>query len=151
MIKMKELRIKEIEKKLDDIMESISVVEENLSDNVEDFFGLGLVREGIYKKIEFAIESIIDICNIINSDLRLGVPEIEEDIIDNIEKRNVFGKKAIELIKEMKKFRNILVHKYGKIDDKIAFMNIRDGLKDFELIIKEIEGFLEKHKKKGEK
>jgi len=45
----------------------------------------------------------------------------------------------------MKGFRNILIHKYGEIDDEKAYENIKEGLKDFEKIIKEIEGFLEKN------
>jgi len=48
----------------------------------------------------------------------------------------------------MKKFRNILVHKYGEIDDKKAYDEINKGLKDFEKIIKEIEKFLGEHLKK---
>ena len=46
----------------------------------------------------------------------------------------------------MKRFRNILVHKYGEIDDKQAFESIHEGLRDFELFINEIEKFLKKNK-----
>ena len=46
----------------------------------------------------------------------------------------------------MKRFRNILVHKYGKINDSIAFETISDGLKDFEMIINEIEKVIKKYK-----
>ncbi len=147
MIKKRGFRIEEIESKLNDVIESIAVVEENLPEGLGEFLNLGLIKEGIYKKVEFAIESVIDIFNIINSDLRLGVPEMEEDIINNLRKNNILDNKILSLIAEMKKFRNILVHKYGKIDDKKAFEDIKDGLKDFEQIIKEIENFLEKHKK----
>jgi len=45
----------------------------------------------------------------------------------------------------MKKFRNVLVHKYGDIDDKKAYEDIKEGLKDFEHIINEIEKFLKKY------
>lgn len=146
MIKKKELRKKEIEDKLTDVIDSVMIVGENLPKDSEDFLHSGLIKEGIYKKIEFAIESIIDICNIINSDLRLGTPETEDSIIENLSNNKIFDKKIMDLIREMKRFRNILVHKYGKIDDKKAFENIKEGLKDFELIVKEIEGFLAKQK-----
>ena len=46
----------------------------------------------------------------------------------------------------MKGFRNILVHRYGEIDDDIAYEEIKNGLKDFEEFEKEIESFLEKLK-----
>jgi|SRR3989344_3904577 len=149
MIIKNQLRKELIKSKISEIIESISSVEENLPENEEEFSNFGLMKKGIYKEIEFAIENVIDICNMINSDLRLGVPEVEEDIIHNLEVAKVFDKKIIELIKDLKKFRNILVHKYGKIDDKKAFEDISEGLNDFELIIKEIEGFLIKCEKNG--
>src|SRR3989344_490763 len=113
MIRKRELRVKEIEENLVKIVEAIEIVENNLSEDFDSFFNSGLIKEGIYKKIEFAIESIIDICNIINADLRLGMPSFEDNIIDNIDKNKVFDRKIIDLIREVKRFRNILVHKYG--------------------------------------
>src|SRR3989344_4477953 len=148
MIKKRALRFEHIEKKISDVMDSLDIIEENLPNNSEDFVSSGLIKEGMYKKIEFAIESIIDICNMINSDMRYGIPETEDSIIDNMKIHGVLSGKTIDLIKEMKKFRNILVHKYGNIDDKKAFTNIKSGLKDFEIIITEIENFLEKQKEK---
>ena len=76
----------------------------------------------------------------------MGVPEIEENIIDNLENQNIFDGKTINLIREMKGFRNILVHKYGEIDDKKAFESIEDGLDDIKTIIKEFEELLAKRK-----
>ena len=75
----------------------------------------------------------------------MGVPEEEDDIINNLEKKNIFDKKIISLIKEMKGFRNILIHKYGDVNDEQAFETIKEGLKDFELIISKIEEFLKKN------
>jgi len=43
----------------------------------------------------------------------------------------------------MKGFRNILVHRYGKIDDKLAFRILKENLGDFYEFMKEIEEFLE--------
>ncbi len=48
----------------------------------------------------------------------------------------------IELINEMKKFRNIFIHRYGEIDDELAYETIKEGLKDFEMIVKEVEEFI---------
>ena len=138
------IRIEIIEDKIKDIIESINLVEDSLPDNFEDFLSSRIIRDGIYKNIEFSIESVIDICNIINSDLDLGTPETEDSIIDNLDKNRVFNKRVVDLIREMKSFRNILVHKYGEINDKQAFETIGEGLKDFELIIKEIKEFLKK-------
>ncbi len=148
MIKKRELRKDLIKDKIKDVLDSIHLVEGNLPADFNSFENLGLIKEGIYKKIEFAIESVIDICYIINADLRLGTPEEEDDIFDNLKVNKIFSERVINLVREMKSFRNILVHKYGKINDKKAFETIKEGLKDFELIVKEIEGFLNSLKKK---
>ena len=73
MTKKRALRIELIRSKMADIDESVSLVEANLPPSFEDFSELGLVKDGIYKRMEFSIESIIDILSIINSDLRLSI------------------------------------------------------------------------------
>lgn len=134
-----------IESKLTKIIDSLNVIIENMPDEYDDFSRLGLVKEGLYKKVEFAIETILDICAIINSDLGLGVPGIEDDILDNLEKKRIFKKEVVVKIREMKGFRNLLVHKYGDIDDKRAFESIKEGLEDFSTIVNEIENVLKKY------
>mgnify|MGYP001576678554 CR=1 FL=1 len=151
MIKKRELRIKEIESKLGEIIDNLFIVENNLPQSFADFSKIGLIKDGIYKKIEHALENLIDICSIINSDLRLGSPETEDSIFEHLEDKDIFSKRAIELIRNMKKFRNVLVHKYGDIDDKKAYEDIKEGLPDLDIVIKEIEKFLEKHKDKKKK
>ncbi len=145
MIIEKKLRKSEIKSKEDKIIDSIEFVEKNIPQDFEDFDNSRLLKSAVYKEIEFSIENLIDICNIINSDLRLGVPEEEDDIINNLEKNKIFDNKTINLIKEMKGFRNILIHKYGDVNDEQAFETIKEGLKDFELIISKIEEFLKKN------
>jgi uncharacterized protein YutE (UPF0331/DUF86 family) len=126
--------------------ECVNIVKQNLPKNLEDFLKLGLIKDGIYKKIEFAIENVIDICNIINSDLKLGIPREEIEIIENLRKNRIISKNLAEKIKSMRGFRNFLVHRYGAIDDRIAFKDIKKGLKDFEIFKKKIEKFISKVK-----
>ena len=145
MIKKRDLRKDEIKSKIDRILDSVSFIEESLPEDIKNFEDSRTLRNSIYKEIEFAIENVIDICNIINSDLRLGTPETEDSIIEHLNQNKIFDKKIIEIINEMKGFRNILVHKYGEVNDEQAFENIKEGLKDFELIVKEIEEFLKKN------
>ncbi len=47
-------------------------------------------------------------------------------------------------IKEMKGFRNILAHKYGKINDKIVYLFLTENLSDFDKVIVQIEKQLRK-------
>lgn len=145
MIQKNKVRKDEIEKHISDIIDAIEIVEDNFPENFKDFSVLGLKKDGIYKKVEFAIENVIDICNIINSDLRLGIPDIEEGIFLNLENKKIFDKKIINIIRNMKRFRNVLVHRYGNIDDKLAYEEIKKGFEDFEIVINEFEMFLKKY------
>lgn len=141
----KVIRKRDIESKLTEIIENLKIISENLPKSFEEFAASGLIKDGIYKRVEFAIEEVLDICNIINADLRLGMPEEDEDILINLEKNKILNKEIIENIRNIKGFRNILVHKYGSIDDIEAYESIREGLDDFEKIIRSIEKFIDKY------
>jgi len=54
--------------------ESVALVREHLPLSVDEFVEMGLVKDGIYKRLEYAIENVFDICAILNADLSLGVP-----------------------------------------------------------------------------
>lgn len=47
-----------------------------------------------------------------------------------------------EKLKLMKGFRNIIVHKYGRIDDRLAFDILKSNIGDFHEFIKYINEFL---------
>ena len=145
----KNLRKDRIEKKLTEVVDAIDFISENLPEEFEDFNSSRVLKNALYKEIEFVIQNIVDICFIINSDLRLGIPEVEDDVFKHLSQKDIFSKKAIGIIEEMKGFRNILVHKYGEIDDKKAFDNIKEGIEDFEEIIREVEEFLKNNNKKA--
>jgi uncharacterized protein YutE (UPF0331/DUF86 family) len=128
-----------IKTKLREMEESLRLVEENLPEDAETFVGLGLLKDGIYKRVEFCIQSALDVCSVMNSDLRLGVPSSEDDIVENLVKGEIISTGLGERLKRMKGFRNVLVHRYGKIDDRIAFECIVEGLGDFRSFSREIE------------
>ena len=132
-----------IRTKLKEIEESICLVEAHLPATFAEFSRLGLVKDGMYKQLEFALENVFDICAIINADLELGIPGTDEDSIEHLVKGDIVSEELRAKLKSMKGFRNILVHRYGKIDDKLAFSLLKDELRDFYLFIRRIEEFLE--------
>jgi len=133
-----------IRTKIKEIEESLKLVEDNLPESFEKFSNLGLVKDGMYKRLEFCIENVFNICAIVNTDLELGIPESDENIVENLTKNKVISKDLGENLKSMKGFRNILVHRYGKINDEMAYNIMIDHLQDFSDFIKEILHFIEK-------
>jgi len=83
---------------------------------------------------------MIDACAIQNADHALGIPSDTDDIIENLRKAELIKDETAEKIKEIKAFRNVLVHKYGKIDDKRAYRDVKKGMKDIRGIVKEMRG-----------
>ena len=102
-------------------------------------------KNALYKEAEFAIQLVIDICAVINSDISKEMPSDEDSIINSLKKSKVLSDKIASVLHEMIGFRNILVHKYGDIDDRIAYESIKNGLKDFDIFILEVEGFLKRN------
>ena len=75
------MRVNIIKTKLKIVEENILLVKENLPEKIEDFINLGLIKDGIYKRIEASIQEILSICSIINTDLKLGVPPNRDEIL----------------------------------------------------------------------
>jgi len=138
------LRVNIIKTKLKIVEENILLVKENLPEKIEDFINLGLIKDGIYKRIEASIQEILSICSIINTDLKLGVPPNRDEILKTLIDNNIISEKMGQIVKELKGFRNFLVYRYGKIQDEIAFENIKKGLLDFKYFNDEILQFLKR-------
>jgi uncharacterized protein YutE (UPF0331/DUF86 family) len=144
-MKQPPLREDSIRIKMAEIRECVDLVRKNLPDALEDFLQLGLIKDGIYKRMEFAIEDVFDICAILNSDLSLGIPEGDDDILDHLAGAGVLNNQIIGKIRHMRGFRNIVVYRYGKIDDRLVFSLLNEQLGDFSKFIEEIEALLRKH------
>ena len=131
--------------KIKEIVDGVSLVQEYLPKTAEEFRKLGLIKDGIYKRIEFAIEDVFDICAILNTDLALGVPGEDEDILLHLVDKGIISPGMQEKIHGLRGFRNIVVHRYGTIDDTQAFHLLTENIGDFSLFNGEIEQALEKY------
>src|SRR3989344_2078294 len=101
-------------------------------------------RRACERLLQISIESILDICNIIISGLKTGIPSDEDEVFDKLHSKKVISSEMKLILKEMKGFRNILVHKYGIVDNEKVFEIFSDRLTDFEKFKEEILKFLKK-------
>ena len=130
-----------IELKLEEMMKYIYELQEMMPSDEEYYTDL-VRRRACEKTIEIAIDSLIDIASMIVASERFGLPIDEENIIDLIAEHNVIDKELGEKIKDMKGFRNILVHRYGHVDDEIVYRILSMGLNDFYDFEKQIDRYL---------
>ncbi len=140
------MRTEIIRTKIMQIQESLELVRENLPDSFEEFASLGLIKDGMYKRIEFCIETVFDICAIINTDLRLGIPRSDDDILEILVRNGIIDNDIKGKLKSMKGFRNILVHRYAGIDDRLSYEFFSERLTDFDEFIEMIIEFIKLQK-----
>lgn len=130
--------------KLDEMNRYLKDLDDLLPETEQDYVANLSERRACEKTIELAIKSVIDVMAMLVSHLKLGVPKDEDDIITILEKKKVLSTKLSAKVREMKGFRNILVHKYGEIDDGKAYFSLQEELGDFSLFEKEVKSLLQK-------
>ena len=88
--------------------------------------------------LQIAVECVIDVCNLLVSGLRLGLPAEENDLFEKLKDAGILSSQRKDTLKEMKGFRNILVHEYGYVDDAIVYQAVTAELDDFAAFKEEI-------------
>jgi len=65
------------------------------------------------------------------------------DAVATAFENGLFDKNLFDRLKPFFDFRNSLVHRYWRIDDRRLIDNIRNGKDDFDLFISQVEAYLE--------
>lgn len=134
-------KFKELEGYLDEL-ESVKPSE------FEEYINSIEKKRSCERILQISIETVLDICNILVSSLKLGIPAQESDIFIKLKNKKVISKEMAVILDEMKGFRNILVHKYAIINDELVFEIISERLGDFEKFKEEVLVFINTIKKK---
>lgn len=92
--------------------------------------------------LQLSIECVIDVCRLYVTGLRLGLPSEENDLFEKMLKKKLLSQPMALLLKEMRGFRNILIHEYASLDDHLVFEKARMRLGDFEKFKQEIKNLL---------
>jgi uncharacterized protein YutE (UPF0331/DUF86 family) len=95
--------------------------------------------------LQLSVEAALDICHLLVTGLRLGIPAEEVDLLDKLEKAHVLSPRVVGILKEMRGFRNILVHEYTRIDDRIVYQIAKTRLSDFDVLKHEVVNFLKSY------
>jgi len=116
--------------KLDEMIKYVEELQNMLPDQDEYQQDL-IIRRACEKTIEVAIDSLIDVSAMIVSVQQFGLPENEENIFDMLIEKKVLSSKFGGKLKDMKGFRNILIHRYGHVDDEMVYHNLCSCMNDF--------------------
>ena len=135
-----------IKTKLGDLDKYLDELESILPKKYENYMKSIETKRACEHLAHVSIECVIDICAIIVAELKLGPPAEEESIFDKLAEKHIMSNTLIKKLRMMKKFRNVLVHQYGNVDDKLVYKNLANNLNDFYIFKKEVLKIIKKLK-----
>jgi uncharacterized protein YutE (UPF0331/DUF86 family) len=107
-----------------------------------DEYGRVETRRACERLVQVSVEAVIDVCALLVTGLRLGLPGEEDDLFEKLAVRGVLSRPMAATLKRMKGLRNILVHEYGRVNDALVFDAVRTRLEDFMEFKREVLAFL---------
>ncbi len=105
----------------------------------KDFIKSRLIQRAVERVLQLAIECVIDTGFMLVKEFNLGPPRDEDNIFQLLEGRV----SHVEKLQAMKRFRNILVHKYGEVDPKKVYQVMADDKQDFYDFIADVKKLLQ--------
>lgn len=131
--------------KLDEMIRYVEELQEMLPDEEEYRHDL-VKRRACEKTVEVAIESLINVSAMVVSAQKLGLPSNEENIFDILIENGILTHEFGEKLKDLKGFRNVLIHRYGHVNDEMVYHNVSNYSDDFYKFETSIISYLEKKK-----
>lgn len=132
--------------KIDELNVYLEELKEIIPDKLNLYITSSIDKRACERLLQISIETLIDICNILVSELKFGLPSDEEDAFSKLNSKNIITEETKKILIGMRHVRNLLVHRYAVINDKIIYDILTKRLSDFEKFKKEILGFLKNKK-----
>ncbi len=130
--------------KIDELNEYLEEIDKIKPQSFEEYNSSIEKKRACERLLQVLIEVVIDISYLLYKYNSLGIPKCDTSVIKELYKKKIINKKIRDLLRNMNAFRNILVHKYGTIDDELVFENLQENMEDFEIL----KGFFLKKVKK---
>lgn len=118
-------------RKLEFIIEKITHLPEDLREN--EFY-----VDALFYRLQISIDATMDIVAMLCKDFGITVKD-DYSNIDELEKLNIF---TIDLTKDLRRWnglRNILVHRYNKIEENLVIQEKNNVIKSLKLFGEEVE------------
>lgn len=132
-----------IKDKLSELLIYISELKEDIPDEEDEYIEERRTRRACERTFQLACDNILDICNLIIAGKGLGLPKDNRDAILKLADNKIIPKKLSERLEDMVGFRNLLVHRYGKVDDSRAYHYLKEEIDDLYEFAEAIEKLIE--------
>ena len=114
-------KIVEIEKYLEEL-------ESFLPETIDNYFRDVVKKAACERYFEKIIEAVIDLVILIIKKRGFRAPESDRDAFEILSENNIISPALSEKLGNAKSMRNIIIHRYGRIDDKKIFDSLKNKL-----------------------
>ena len=118
-------------RKLSELEEYLGQIREFASIKQEEYSRDWKTQRIIERTLQMMIELTVDISAHLISDKRLRVPTGYADTFKVLFEGGLIGQDLYQVLVQMAKFRNVVVHQYDRIDDTIVVDILQNHLGDF--------------------
>ena len=135
--------VERIKDKLSELLVYIAELDEDIPGAEDEYIEERRTRRACERTFQLACDTILDICNLIIAGKGLGLPKDNRDAIRKLADNKIIPKKLSERLEDMVGFRNLLVHRYGKVDDSRAYHYLKEEIDDLYEFAEAIEKLIE--------
>ncbi|CAD6492873.1 MAG: hypothetical protein CHKLHMKO_00363 [Candidatus Argoarchaeum ethanivorans] len=122
--------IERIKDKLSELSVYIVELTEDIPDEESAYLGERLRKRACERTFQLACENVLDICNLIIAGKGFGLPKDNRDALRKIADNRIIPKKLEARLEDMVSFMNLLVHRYGKVDDSKVYYYLKEEIGD---------------------
>ena len=143
------IALKTIEKKIKTVRDRVKRLEQISGKlaSLKEYQTSPDIKDIAERNLQVAIEACLDIAKIIISISDLPEPKDNKGVFTVLAEAEILSKKNLEFLLPMAGTRNVLVHGYDKVEDRIVYDVIKRHLDDFAAYLKEVKNnFLEPSK-----
>ncbi|ASJ08886.1 hypothetical protein A3L11_06470 [Thermococcus siculi] len=122
------------------VLESIEVIRRGMPSSLEEFKSMGLARDGIYKRLEFAIGLVLE--GLAEMAREQGIMAISYgDVVASLKERSLIPGDVAEKAAFLAQLREVLIYDYDLVNDEIAFRDMGEYLQFIEDVMAHLEGY----------
>ncbi len=118
-------------RKLTELEEHLKQIKEFSKISVEDYSREWKTQRIVERTLQIMIEICADIANHIIADKGYRVPKSYADTFRVLYEKGIIEEEIFKVMENMAKFRNIVVHRYDKVDEYIVINILKRHLNDF--------------------
>ncbi|MBA7640630.1 hypothetical protein ES703_48300 [subsurface metagenome] len=118
-------------RKLEFIIDKISILPDNIEENI-------FYIDALFYRLQVSIDAAMDVIAMLCKDLGITVRD-DYSNIDDLESLNIFQKDLLKNLRRLNGLRNVLVHRYNKIEEERIIQEKKNFVDNLKKFVKDVE------------